>query len=1230
MYKLSLKNTILVLLLVLLNNVAFAQTTFYDNYAFRIPLTLNNASLSISTDQTNFVALLKVTSPQFVSGVCTDKVGGSVSIPPFAIIDSAYSTTTELNYQIENYDPATGIIYFWVKVPTLYKTGSVNGSNKFYCYFGSSSPSVTHNTAWQKLTWSGVTATAGINYSGVWHFNEDPSGTAPQFSDATVNNNNLSSVSSGTVTQNSSSQIGNGITLSSTSVLDIGTTAMPNSEASQSLSIWASYPTITSSITAENLIVLENSTNPASSGNGTQLGVLVDKTTPANSTLQTWRWANRLTPLVKYTPPPTANAWHHYVYTYNKTGNVSNLYVDGALIAGPTTTYTPISGTVDMVSFGDYINNNIGGSGLHTVGGQSFTGTMDESHVIGATLSADWVKAEYVNQKNPDAFTTAGAMQTNSLRASATAGYLSYSWKGVSTNITNANNWDNTTANITNEVPVNTNVNWVIPSGKSYYPVLTANAGVYALTIADGAYINLNGNTLSVGCNIYNNTTTGGTGILNASNTASGVNWNGSISAQGYYGTNVKNTAEIGNMTVNNSSAGTVTITGGPVDIYNTLTITKGNLVIDNTGNGDLTLKSSSTITASVAAIPSAYSITGLVNTERYITGGAFKYRGYRFLSSPVYTAKVGSNYYFDLSYLSSYTPITGTLGISGGMNKTGNPTIYLYRGDIKFTNGSYNGGNFRGINKINNSPLYSVGVDYDGNFNLYVGNGFWFFYRGNTTNIATKYLTNTVPESNVFVSRGTLNQQTVTFTHWYTNAQTLQYAVVAGNAPAYVGYNMVGNPYASSIDWDTFSASTSTAGIYGPQVNKTIYIYNETTKIWGTYDGTSSLNGASHIIPSGQGFYVQAKDATAQLIFHESAKTGAQVTGANLLLSKKPVNSGAALQYVRLQMLKDSDNVEEAVIRFENTAKNKYVIDEDSRHMAGTGGVNFSSYTSDNITASINVIPLPKKSQTTIRLYVSAPADGLFKLEKTEQKNIPDLYEIWLKDAYKKDSLDLRNNPVYQFNILRNDTNSWGANRFSLVIRQNKALSLHLLNFTAAKTTKGAELVWKTENEQNLTNFTIERSTDNGKTFDVVGGYVSGSEGTYSLLDKNPPVATDLYRLKLEDLNGAITYSNVIALRYSTSSDNADNSAVNIYPNPAVNSINVSIVKNSITVINAPNPSYSIKITNSTGKILKTINTAQDTWQDNINYLLPGTYIIDVTNNSDNTKVGQGKFVKL
>ncbi len=1228
---------ILPVMLIFACNSAHSQTTYYGNYAFRIPLTLNNASLGTTTDQTNFVALVKVTSPNFVSGVCSDQTGGlSSTVPVFAIIDSAYSTTTELNYQVENYNTATGVIYFWVKIPTLYKTSSPNGSNKLYCYFGSTNPTVTHNTAWQKLTWSNVTATAGINYSGVWHFNESPTGAAPQFSDGTVNNNNLTVGSylgsSGSVTQNTASQIVNGITLAATSVIDISAINLPNTTASQTLSLWASYPS-TPTHTA-NLIVLENSANPATTGNGTQLGVLINSGT---TTLQTWRWANRLTPLVSSSTIPTSVTWHHYAYTYDSVANKSYLYLDGALLAGPTSNSSnkPFSGKANMVSFGDYINNQIP-TGPQIVGGQSYTGTMDESHVIGAFLSADWIKAEYVNQKNPAAFTTAGPMQTNSLRASAVAGYLVYTWKGVSTDITNANNWNNTTSGAVNELPVNSNVNWVIPSGLANYPVLTVSTGVYGLTIASGASINLNGQTLSVGCNIYNSS---GGQILYGSNNASTINWNGSLASQSYFGTNTALTAQVGAMQVNNSGAGTVNITGGPVDIFSSLTMTNGNLVI-GASPAALTLKSTSTLSASVAAIPTGSTITGNVNVERYISGGSNSYRGYRLLSSPIYTASSGSNYYYDLSNLPLYAPITGTLGTSGGLTKGGNPSMYLYRDNVAFTNATFNTGNFRGVNTINNTPLYAIGVDYDGTFNLHVGTGVMFFYRGNLTNIATKYNPSTSAEANVFVTTGTLNQQAVTVTNWYTQLPTLQYSVVAGNA-GYSGYNLVGNPYASSIDWNTFSTTTSTAGIYGPNVGTTLYIFNEVSKVYATYNGGLGTDGGSNIIPSGQGFFVKATGTGASLTFNESAKTSSQLTGpttatgnTDLLLDAIPIaNTGP--HYLRLELAEDSVNKEETIVRFDNSAKNAFVINEDSQYLPGSGEVSLSSMSSDSVTLAINTMPFPKQKQTVVKLNVNPIADGIYNLNMTGINNVPQLFEIWLMDAYNKDSLDMKHNSSYKFNVTRSDTNSFGSNRFSLVIRQDPAMGIHLLKFTATKASGGAEIAWKTENEQNYTSFTVERSIDGGATFNALNSFTSSAVGTYSFLDKNPlPVSigvpSDQYRLKIVDLNGSISYSKVATIIYTDFNSSAANNVIDVYPNPATSTVKFSIVQNTDDAPNNDNATYGITIMSTNGAIVKTKISAQASWEDNVSDLLPGTYIIQVINNYDKSVVGKSKFVKL
>src|SRR6185312_9680047 len=209
-----------------------------------------------------------------------------------------------------------------------------------------------------------------------------------------------------------------------------------------------------------------------------------------------------------------------------------------------------------------------------------FYGTIDEVHISNVGKTADWLKAEYADQNSPTTFTTVGSTSTNTTNAAAISGALTYTWTGGAgtTDPTNANNWNNTTAGTTNQLPAfDGSATLVIPTGLSVYPSLTADASLYGLTIGSGASLNLNGHTLSVGCNIYNSSTGQ---ILYGSSTSSGLTWNGSASTQTYTGSSTANTAQLGSMTINNSSGGTVTISGGPVDIYNTLTITSGNLVV--------------------------------------------------------------------------------------------------------------------------------------------------------------------------------------------------------------------------------------------------------------------------------------------------------------------------------------------------------------------------------------------------------------------------------------------------------------------------------------------------------------------------------------------------------------------------------------------------------------------------------------------------------------------------
>jgi len=645
---------------------------------------------------------------------------------------------------------------------------------------------------------------------------------------------------------------------------------------------------------------------------------------------------------------PTPKASVNFYGDRGGSGSVTYTAASPTVYTTSTAGFGSGGGTIDTTK-SSYDNLTIQGSGTATIGGST----------VGALkVTGDFTTA------SPAAFSSAAATNTA----------ISGNWINSSSVTTTSG----TTA-VSGSISNSSSGSIALGSGNTYVGANLTNSGAFTagsgnITV-DGNYTNSAGGTF-----------TAGTGT---------VDFNGAspetLTDNSTTGTTLNNVEFTGGGTKTMSGTGSFAVSSSGV-----LSMAAGNTL--QTG-GILTLNSSSTGSATVGAIPSNSAITGTVNVQRYISGGSNAYRGYRLLSSPVYTASSGSNYYYDISYLALYAPITGSLGTAGGLTKSGNPSAYLYRDNVAFTNSTFNTGNFRGINAINNSPLYAIGVDYDGTFDLHPGTGVMFFYRGNLSNLATKWITTTVAEPNLFVSIGTLNQQAITVVNWYTQLPQLQYSVVTGNA-GYSGFNLVGNPYASSIDWNTFSATTSTAGIYGPNVGTTLYIFNEVSKIYATYNLGIGTNGGSNIIPSGQGFFVNATGlGTPTLTFNEAGKTNSQLsgptqpTGMTLLLDAMPATAAAttqAPQYLRLELSADSINKDETIIRFDRSAQNQFVVNEDSQYLPGSGEVSFSSMSSDSVILAINSIPYPKKQATAVVLNVNTTTNGTFNLNLTEINNVP------------------------------------------------------------------------------------------------------------------------------------------------------------------------------------------------------------------------------------------------
>lgn len=684
--------------------------------------------------------------------------------------------------------------------------------------------------------------------------------------------------------------------------------------------------------------------------------------------------------------------------------------------------------------------------------------------------------------------------------------------------------------------------------------------------------------------------------------------------------------------------------------------------------NGTFTLSSDANGSSSIAALPLGASITGNVNVQRFVQGNNdINKRGYRLISSAVYTGTDASGaHVFDLQYLTNSVYVSGAGALANGFNvtTTQNPSLYLFREDV--TPPSANGINFttgynwKGVAKINNSPAYNIGTQakktpnniVDTTTTIPIGNGILFFFRGDNKTAANLAFPSGAPQDVTLTQTGKLNSGTVNVKLWFANTgnnlgNNLSYTstlVNSGTSTLRGGFTLVGNPYASAINWEKYNMNGANSSIYGGgNLPSTIYVFNVKSKQYDTYipalqgdttnlspTGSTATGSASNMIASGQGFFVVASATGQTLSFRETAKTSTQPLAASLhnLMGKPKEFAATPQSLLRLKLSIDSINTDEVVIRFNNQANAKYTVGEDALDMGGSGAlVSLSAFSSDSIKLAISATPFPGLQQVVIPISTDATASGTYQLASPQLDNLPSSYDIWLKDAFTNDSLKLAANATYPFTIDKTNPATFGSNRFTVVIRQNQSAVYQLLDFTANKipTAPQVQVVWKTANEQNNTNFTVERSTDNRKTFDVLGGLQAADAGTYSFLDKHPVIGQNFYRLKQENINNTITYSKVVGVFYSDLSDNANNNKLNIYPNPVSNSINLAIA-----VTSNENTSYKIKFVNNSGFVVKEVTSSQPSWQGNISALMPGTYFIRVFDNKDQSLVGRTKFVKL
>jgi len=252
----------------------------------------------------------------------------------------------------------------------------------------------------------------------------------------------------------------------------------------------------------------------------------------------------------------------------------------------------------------------------------------------------------------------------------------------------------------------------------------------------------------------------------------------------------------------------------------------------------------------------------------------------------------------------------------------------------------------------------------------------------------------------------------TITKTPRTTGAAPVTTDVVAYAANE--GWNLIGNPTASTIDWDSGGAWTKT------NVDNTIYIWDPSANDYLTWNGTTGTLGNGRIAPC-QALWVKANAASPALSFTNAAKTSTAAT----FLKSADIN-GAVSVPMTLQL---------------NGMKTTSFINLSDQGMVGVDpwdayrlepmsntwlALYMNSSSSDNLPLVINNLPLNVTKEMRIPVYVdamqnSAHVGGSFTLQWNIPANWPSGLTITLLDHNNQTAISMLNQHEYKFNMSAN-----------------------------------------------------------------------------------------------------------------------------------------------------------------------------------------------------------------
>ena len=337
----------------------------------RKPITIDPLQVTGSSDLSSFPVLVSLVDTDLMlapSGDVTSALGHDILFraEDDATCGGVGTAPCILDHEIETYDPSSGTLVAWVRVPVL----STLNPTVLYVYYGDAA--VTSPLQNPQGVWD-------ASFREVFHLDETGDHT-----DSTANG--YSMVTLGTVTQGVTGKVGPAYEFHGpTHSRAIASDGAMGASASHTFEAWIYLETLQSGqftgyVTKGRDSGVEWSGLFKSGSDRISLG---------------WQCCNPPTqPGNLNGPVLSTGQWYYAAATFDGVGKVRTLYVDGAPVA--TDVNADHAGFVEYLRIGDDSN------------GQYHDGFLDEIRVSDVARSPDWIQTSHNNQDIPGSFYAVG------------------------------------------------------------------------------------------------------------------------------------------------------------------------------------------------------------------------------------------------------------------------------------------------------------------------------------------------------------------------------------------------------------------------------------------------------------------------------------------------------------------------------------------------------------------------------------------------------------------------------------------------------------------------------------------------------------------------------------------------------------------------------------------------------------------------------------------------------